>query len=289
MLTDDQRSQFERDGYLVIPGFLSPEEIASLESARARIVEDMNPAEHHISIFSTLEGRQVSLRSKDDYFLTSGDKVRFFWEEGAFDANGKLVVEKALAINKIGHALHWLVPEFKDVTFSDRVRDCCRSLDFQRPVVAQSMYIFKQPGIGGEVTPHQDATFLYTDPQRIVGLWIALEDADTKNGCLWFHPGSHRTSPLTKRFIRNPDAEGPRLIFTGESPEVDPDAFVPLEVSKGDCVLISGLVQHRSSANTSSRSRHIYTFHVVESRNCEYSAANWLQPTQQLPFPPLYE
>ncbi|XP_043229512.1 phytanoyl-CoA dioxygenase domain-containing protein 1-like [Amphibalanus amphitrite] len=287
MLTPSQLRQFEEDGYLVLPEFLSNQEVASLEAARARIVDGLDPAEHRISIFTTLEDRQVDLRAKDDYFLESGDKVRFFWEEGAFNSAGELTVDRSLAINKIGHALHWLVPEFRAVTFSDKVRALCRSLRFSAPAVAQSMYIFKQPGIGGEVTPHQDATFLYTEPpSAIAGLWMALEDADVENGCLWFAPGSHK-GPVTRRFVRNPDPAGPRLLFRGQQQEVDPEAFVPVPVKRGGCVLISGLVQHRSSANTSARSRHIYTFHVVETDGAEYSEENWLQPTAQLPFPKL--
>lgn len=44
------------------------------------------------------------------------------------------------------------------------------------------------------VTPHQDATFLYTEPLgQVMGVWIALEDATLDNGCLWFIPGSHRS------------------------------------------------------------------------------------------------
>jgi phytanoyl-CoA hydroxylase len=50
------------------------------------------------------------------------------------------------------------------------------------------MYIFKQPRIGGEVTCHQDSAFLYNDPISIAGLWFALEDATTENGCLWAIP-----------------------------------------------------------------------------------------------------
>lgn len=42
------------------------------------------------------------------------------------------------------------------------------------------------------MTPHQDATFLHTEPLgRVLGFWIALEDATRENGCLWFIPGSH--------------------------------------------------------------------------------------------------
>lgn len=49
------------------------------------------------------------------------------------------------------------------------------------------------------VTPHQDATFLHTEPLgRVLGLWIALEDATVNNGCLWFIPGSHKGKQLPK-------------------------------------------------------------------------------------------
>ena len=65
------------------------------------------------------------------------------------------------------------------------------------------MYIFKQPSIGGEVTCHQDSTFLYTDPMSCVGFWFALEDATLENGCLWAEPGGHR-GPLRKLFRRAP-------------------------------------------------------------------------------------
>ena len=39
--------------------------------------------------------------------------------------------------------------------------------------------------------PHQDSTFLYTDPPSVIGLWLALEDATVENGCLFSQPGSH--------------------------------------------------------------------------------------------------
>ena len=42
------------------------------------------------------------------------------------------------------------------------------------------------------VIPHQDSTFLHTSPMKLMGYWIALEDATVENGCLWFIPGSHK-------------------------------------------------------------------------------------------------
>jgi phytanoyl-CoA hydroxylase len=67
-----------------------------------------------------------------------------------------------------------------------------KQFDYKRPVVCQSMYIFKPPFIGGEIRAHQDASYLYADPIEMVGFWIALEDATEENGCLQFIPGSHK-------------------------------------------------------------------------------------------------
>jgi phytanoyl-CoA hydroxylase len=83
--------------------------------------------------------------------MSTQDKVRYFYEEGALDASGKLTKPKHLAINKIGHNLHELIPEFKEVSFDPRTGAVLRSLGYEAPVIPQSMYICKQPGIGGEV------------------------------------------------------------------------------------------------------------------------------------------
>ncbi|GAA6091747.1 phytanoyl-CoA dioxygenase domain-containing protein 1 isoform X5, partial [Tachysurus ichikawai] len=145
-----------------------------------------------------------------------------------------------------------------------------------------------QPGIGGEVTPHQDATFLYTEPLgQVMGVWIALEDATLDNGCLWFIPGSHRNG-ITRRMVRAPKGTFPLTDFIGREQIYNDCLFAPAPVKKGGVVLIHGEVVHRSAANMSDSSRHVYTFHVMESENTCWSPENWLQPTEELPFPSLY-
>ena len=46
-------------------------------------------------------------------------------------------------------------------------------LEYNNPLLMQSMYIFKQPNIGGEVVCHQDSTFLNTEPDTVIGFWVA--------------------------------------------------------------------------------------------------------------------
>ncbi|MBN3281119.1 PHYD1 protein, partial [Polyodon spathula] len=268
--------QYRQDGYLVLEGFFSPEECDTLLERMAVIVERMDVPLHCRTEFCTEQEEQLKAQGSADYFISSGDKIRFFFEKGVFDSQGDFLVPRERSVNKIGHALHAYEPVFKNATHSPKVQELSRKLDFKQPVVVQSMYIFKQPGIGGEVTPHQDATFLYTEPLgSVMGVWIALEDATEENGCLWFIPGSHKTG-ITRRMARTPEGTFPRTQFIGSEGTYADEKFVKAPVNKGSgLILIHGEVVHRSAMNSSSRSRQVYTFHIMESENTRWSAENW--------------
>jgi phytanoyl-CoA hydroxylase len=268
------REQFERDGFAVVPDFKSPAAIAELRARAAEIVDAFDPAEP-TAIFTT---RDESTKS-DAYFLTSGDKVRCFFEEEAFDEAGALRQPKELSINKIGHAMHDLDPVFERFSRGPRLHGLALELGLAEPRVYQSMYIFKQPRIGGEVRWHQDATYFDTDPVSVTTFWFALERADRTNGCLWVQRGGHRT-PLRERFVV--DGDGARLQRLDATPWPSHDAAEAVEVDAGTLVVMHGRLPHYSAPNRSAVSRHAYTLHAVDART-RYSAANWLQRDAAFP------
>mmetsp|Transcript_29697 Transcript_29697/g.64845 ORF Transcript_29697/g.64845 Transcript_29697/m.64845 type:complete len:389 (-) Transcript_29697:234-1400(-) len=275
-LTQDQIDFYHSEGYLVIEDFATKEECSQLRERAEEIIDDFDPKT--VSIFSTTDQESTA----DNYFLDSANNVSCFFEEKAFDDDRNLKQAKSKSINKIGHAMHDLDPVFAPFSRSEKLGEVAKSLGYVTPTPVQSMYIFKQPMIGGEVVPHQDSTFLYTDPPSVCGAWFALEDATIENGCLWILPKSH-TGDITRR-MRLTDTRA--ISFDGQIPEFDLSTFVPVEVKEGSLVMLHGAVWHMSHENTSPKSRHAYSIHFVESSGAAWDDQNWLQRKAEIPFKP---
>ncbi len=269
MLSQEQQDRYQADGYLVLPGFKAAAEGAALRERALQIVEAFD-ANSHRAIFSTSEQAR---RAAGTDFLASAEGIQCFFEEEAFDADGRLRQPKALSINKIGHAMHDLDPVFQRFSHGPALAAVAAGLGLARPQLWQSMYIFKQPGIGGEVKWHQDASFFDTTPSTVTAFWFALEDATQDNGCLWLQPGGHR-GPLRERFVR--DGEATQMLVLDDTPWPDRASAVPVEVAAGTLVCFHGRLPHWSAPNRSSRSRHAYTVHATDA-SATYAAHNWLQ------------
>jgi len=106
---------------------------------------------------------------------------------------------------------------------------------------------------GGVVAWHQDYSYwTRTEPMSHLTCWIALDDSDRNNGCLYYIPGSHRWRLLPVTGLTGNMDE----IMTVLSPE-QKEAFrpVPIELKRGQCTFHHPLMVHGSYANRSERQR----------------------------------
>ena len=266
MLNEDQIKQYHDQGFVVLDQVFSQAELDLVKRQASNIVNNWQDEDR-----SHTFGTKDNDRSGNDFFLDSAETMSCFFEEEAFDESGEFVQDRSLCINKIGHALHELDPVFKRFSHQKVLGDIAQDIGLLAPQIRQSMYIYKQPKIGGEVNWHQDATFFFTTPQSVVTYWFAMEDATLENGCLWVEPEGHK-GPLRERFNR----QGSDTIMQPLDDKPWPvDTGVPVEVKAGSLVVFQGLLPHYSAPNRSEKSRQAYTLHVTDGRT-DYARENWL-------------
>ena len=274
-LSARQVADFEAAGVIVLEDFVPVSHCRRLRERAIKLVDEFDPKSVR-SVFSAMEQTQLG----DAYFEESGDKIRFFFEQDAFDDAGNLRQSKTDSLNKMGHAMHDLDPVFDEFSRTPQLGAVVESLGYDDPVILQSMYIFKPPRIGGEVYCHQDSTFLYTEPESCTGFWFALEDATLENGCMQFIPGAHK-GPLKELHYRGSDG---RMTFkTLDATPWPENSTHAVEAKAGSLVIFDGRAPHLSGPNLSADSRHAYTLHVID-RTSHYPKENWLQRGIDLPL-----
>lgn len=278
-ITSKNVESYNKDGYVHIPGYFSKSEIYSLKDEMSRIINNIK--EEDLSKNNTFRTDSPFFV---DYMLESGDKTRFFFENDTFNEDGTLKYPVAECINKVGHGTHDENPVFRKFCYSEKIKNLFRALGYIKPMIVQSMYIFKSKRIGGEVGSHIDNTFIISNPLSCVGFWIALDDASKENGALYAVPGSHKLE--VDYFMKRKIDENGKIItaFNKLKPDYDISNSVCLEAKQGDLVILHGSLVHYSHKNNSEKSRHAFTLHSVESHNTEWDKGNWLQRPSNNPF-----
>jgi phytanoyl-CoA hydroxylase len=148
------KSRFDRDGYVLIPGFLSGVELAELNRELGRYITECVPQLPRTDVYyedrndpATLK-QLARIKQHDAYFAGLIERPKW---TGLAEA---LLVDKVVA-----QELEW----------------------FNKP-----------PRIGKFTPPHQDGYYFMLEPNEAVTLWLALDPVDESNGCVRYIPGSHR-------------------------------------------------------------------------------------------------
>ncbi len=153
-MQQDLKQRFDDDGYVALPGFLAPEEIAELHCELDRYVAEIAPRLPASEVFYEVKGRAETLKQLQRMF--------------AYD--------------------EW----FHRLFFSDRFVGLAEFL-LGGAVVGKNLQWFnKPPGVGQPTPPHQDGFYFMLEPNEAVTMWLALDVVDETNGCVRYVPGSHR-------------------------------------------------------------------------------------------------
>ncbi len=99
-LTDTQIQAFRNDGFLVVPNFVSDERCLQLRERAMMLAEKYVPSPEEATVF-TADGKPQ--HTSDDYFLTSGEQIRCFFEKvsNSLKGNPKLWYYMALTVIKL--------------------------------------------------------------------------------------------------------------------------------------------------------------------------------------------
>lgn len=121
------------------------------------------------------------------------------------------------------------------------------------PLLFQDMALLKPPRMGREKPWHQDhAYFELPLEAKVVGCWIALDEATTENGCMIVIPGSHLQGPVVHFKRRD---------WQICDTHVNNQGAVAAPLKPGGCLLFSSLIHHGTPTNFSNQRRRAVQFH----------------------------
>ncbi|WP_211346454.1 phytanoyl-CoA dioxygenase family protein [Actinokineospora cianjurensis] len=146
-------------------------------------------------------------------------------------------------------ALH---PPLADLPLHARALAVARGLIGDDAMLDFDMLIHKAPHSATPTPWHQDAAYWIDLPDtRAVSIWVALDDAEPDNGCMWYIAGSHR-EPLRPH---RPTGDGKNI--QTDATEGEPGA-TPVPLPAGHGVAHTGGTLHSSRGNTTDRVRRAY-------------------------------
>jgi ectoine hydroxylase-related dioxygenase (phytanoyl-CoA dioxygenase family) len=151
MVTNKQIQEYNEQGYLVMRGLFTADEITSLKT-------------HYEAM--RLEENAEMLAQVD-----------------AATADPLTIYPRIMQPHRRDEAsLQWLIDE--------RLNEVMTALLGEEPFAVQTMFYFKPPGARGQAL-HQDQYYLRVQPGTCMAAWMAVDACDDENGCLRVVPGSH--------------------------------------------------------------------------------------------------
>ncbi len=249
----EARKQFEADGYLVIRRALPPEAVAAARAELMAMTAADDPACDSICFEGHLQRRLESRAPVETENSATVDRGQFTLGKAAERMPDLPGAERAAYVRKfMGFTARH--PPLRALACQPGLLRALADIMEDTPVLYQEMAMLKPP-LGREKPWHQDhAYFNFSLETRIVGVWIALEDVDRENGCMFVVPGGHR--------------EGPRTHFLRRDWQIcDTEVLslrrLALPMRAGDVLFFHSKLPHGTPINRTDRMRWAIQYHYV--------------------------
>jgi phytanoyl-CoA hydroxylase len=229
MLNETQIHQFHRDGFLLGERVLDDQQVDALRSELARVIQDQNnPNVPQPVTLSNIGGEGSAIW-----------QIVNIWEAS---------------------------PTFQNLVHNPVIAGNVAQLLGAREVrLWHDQIQYKPAGTGGVNFWHQDSLYwpLVTPKNTQVTAWIALDDVDEENGCMWMVPGSHGWGDNIE-FLHSLKPTGFRSMPAERQGHQVKVQACP--VKKGCVHYHHALTWHGSDKNLSERSRRAVALHFMDEQ-----------------------
>ncbi len=252
-LSEDGRTDYERDGVVLVSDVFATREIAAARDCLEAMTRVDSPACEAIWYEGGIRDRLRLDATRDHGAASNQLSDRFALGQEAHSLPRMAPAERARYVRKF---MGFLAsnPPLRAIANHPRLLALVRHVLGAEPRLFQEMAMIKPPG-GREKPWHQDhAYFNLGIDERIVGIWIPLEEASVDNGCMVALRGAHK--------------HGPRLHFKLRDwqlcdSDVGDDQRVALPMRPGEVMMFDGKLPHGTATNRTDQFRWAIQFHYV--------------------------
>lgn len=224
LISDAEKSKFERDGWVRLPNVLSEAELLELEQS-----------------YMALLRREIPVLGRDYCDMT--------------DQYEKPVEDFSIVNVMLPRRYH---PPLRENVYERRAADISRQLCGDDMVLDYDQFVAKPPGKADAVFHwHQDLGYWPVTPDtRTASFWLALDDTRADNGCVRFVRGSHREPELRGHQPLFGDRELSHSLVARVDEANEPVDLA--ELRRGDVSVHHERIVHGSGGNLSARWRRGY-------------------------------
>lgn len=250
-ISEQERRKFHEDGYLALPNLLSQEEVEVARRALGELIEELITAAKS-GQYTYTPPKWGQTGNYDGAWIKKPNSRMSVVFEHSFDPLAA-TVEEALGRVRNLYQHDDEHPVMKQLVESPRIKGAAAQLIGEEVTMFQTMALQKPALLGSEKPWHQDnAYFKHTPLEKIVGFWLALDDATAENGCMHVLPGWHRKGGF--KHVHEEDCK----IAPDRLRDIQP---VAVELPAGGAMFFSSMLPHQTPPNRSNRPRRALQFH----------------------------